>query len=367
MLSLASALVATQPAAWAQPVDPYAGQAPTPTPTPTATPTPTPHGTDPEIDLAVAQALLARARVLDAEASYADAKQLVVEALMRAPGDADAKLLLAELNRKLGIVDAPPPPPLDPIAPPYEPPPDDRIDTPEPTPPSPQRPTRFARYAGGVVGGAIAGGLFADVVTGLDGTTADDVTGGAILGALGGGLTAHVLNKSADLTVGDHALIDSMATWGLLGGMMFAFALDPPEGEAFSLNGVVGIGGGYLIGHAAARKSDLSTARLARVNAAALIGAAAPWLLYAVAEDPDSTDDEQAFGFLSTVGLLSGVYLGFRWTRNMKPAGEVPTELETGPTALFRHGRAGWDVGGLGMTRVQGGRGAALSLVGGSW
>ena len=372
MLSLASALVAALPAvAWAQPVDPYGdppqagGPAPAPTPAPIP---PAPSGSDPDVDLAVSQALVARARVLDGEGAYADAKQLVLEALARTPDDADARALLAVLNKKLGIAD-PAVAPLDPIAPPYDPPTDPIIDPEEPPPPpgSFRRPGRFVRYAGGVVGGAVAGGLFADVSSGLDGTTSDDVTGGVLLGAAAGTLAAYLLEKNVELTTGDHALIDSMATWGLVGGLTFAMALDPPEGEAYSLNGVIGIAGGYLIGHAAARKRDLSTARMARVNTAALIGAAAPWLLYAASSDDSSNDDEQAFGFLSTVGLLGGVYLGFRWTRNMKPGSEYAAERDPGPAALFRRGRHGWTAGGLGMTRAQGGNGAALTVLGGSW
>lgn len=364
MLSLASALVAALPAvAWAQPVDPYGDPPPAPAPAPT------PPGSDPELDIAVSAALVARARVLDAEGATSDARQLVLEALVRTPNDPDAKALLAELNRKLGIEETPQRLPIDP-APlpteyetPVEPPPIE-----EPTTPSTYvRPSGFTRYRGGIIGGAVAGGLFADVVTGLDGTTEDDVFGGMVIGAAAGGLTAYLLNKNAELTVGDHALIDSMATWGLVGGLTFGLAIDPPEGEAYSLNGVIGIAGGYLIGHAAARKSDISTKRMTRVNLAAFVGALAPWVLYAATEDPDTNDDEQAFGFLSTVGLLSGAYLGFRWTRNMKPGSDGVIERDPAPAALLRKTQSGWTTGGIGLGRVSGSRGATLTLLGGSW
>lgn len=365
MLSLASALVAALPAvAWAQPVDPYGDPPPAGTPAPA----PTPPGADPELDIAVSAALVARARVLDAEGATSDARPLVLEALVRTPDDPDAKALLADLNRKLGIEDPQPQRlPIDPAPLPteYETP----IEQPfvEPTPSGYVRPNGFTRYRGGVIGGAVAGGLFADVVTGLDGTTEDDVLGGMVIGAAAGGLTAYLLNKNTELTVGDHALIDSMASWGLVGGLTFGLALDPPEGEAYSLNGVIGIGGGFLIGHAAARKTDLSTKRMTRVNLAAFVGALAPWILYAATEDPDTNDDEQAFGFLSTVGLLSGAYLGFRWTRNMKPGSDAPLERDPAPAALFRKTHSGWSTGGIGLERVRGSRGATLTLLGGSW
>jgi hypothetical protein len=380
MLSLLGALGAAMPA-WAQPVDPYGDPppttpAPTPAPTPPApTPAPTPPapvpdaptaapGTDPELDTAVSVALLARARVLSDEGAYADAKQLVVEALMRVPGDPEAKAFLVELNARLGIVDAPPPRPqvieTEPLF------------TPAPVePPAPEttyvRPGVFTRYWGGVVGGAIAGGLFADVVTGLESTSEDQVFTGIILGATAGAVLSRAFGK-AELTRGDYALIHSMTAWGLTGGMMFGLALDPPEGEAYSLNGVLGIAGGYLIGHAAARKSDVSSARMVRVNLAAFAGAALPWLIYAGVADDSTSDDEQAFGLISTVGLVSGVYLGFRWTRNMKAGSAVDqAELDRAPLALFQRGAGGWHAGGLALTPTHDRRGSTLSLLSGTW
>ncbi len=352
-----SALAAATPA-WAQPVDPY-GE---PVPTPTA-----PGAADPEIELAVAQALVARARVLTGEGAHADAKQLVVEALVRRPGDPEATALLAELNRKLGIVDPPVAAPAD-LRPPESPRPIADEPLPEPPPTGEgRRPDAVVRYAAGVGGGAVAGGLFADVVSGLDDTSSGDILGGVLIGAVVGGGAAYLLERDTHLTVGDHALIGSLATWGLVGGLTFGLAIDPPEGEAYSLNGVVGIVGGYVVGHVAARQSDVSTRRMLRVNAAALIGAAAPWLLYAAASDPDSNDDEQAFGFLSTVGLLGGAYLGFRWTRGMAPGSEVDRARGHGPTALLMRDEAGWRVGGIGGSRAMGGGGLVLTVAGGAW
>lgn len=355
MRALLLLLVLMPSVAVAQPVDPYEEEG---------------GGGDQEVDVTVAVALIARARVLADEGAYADAKQLVVEALVRDPGNAEAKAFLAELNQRLGIVDPaprpvepPPPPPIDPIEPQALG--GDLADVPEPA--RYVRPGAFTRYVGGVVGGAVAGGLFADVVTGLDDTTEDQVLTGVVLGAAAGTVLARGLGK-AELTKGDFALINSMTAWGLAGGMMFGFALDPPEGEAYSLNGVLGIAGGYFIGHAAARKSDLSTQRMARVNLAAFVGVAAPWLLYAAVADDETTDDEQVFGWLSTAGLVGGVYLGFRWTRNMKPGSELDSIEANRPIALFELGRGGWRAGGLAMMPLQGrARGGGLSLASGTW
>jgi hypothetical protein len=381
LLSLLGALGAAMPA-WAQPVDPYADPpAPTPTPVPVPVPVPAPvpvpdspsptpppeeqapPGADPELDATISLALISRARVLADEGAYADAKQLVVEALVRTPGDAEAKAFLVELNAKLGIVDAPPPRPYVYEPPPYQPPPV------EPEKPKTRylRPGVFTRYFGGVVGGAVAGGLFADVVTGLDGTSEDEVFTGVVLGATAGAILSRAMGR-AELTRGDFALINSMTAWGLTGGLTFGLALDPPEGEAYSLNGVLGIAGGYLIGHAAARKSDVSSARMARVNLAAFAGAALPWLVYAGLADDTTSSDEQAFGFISTVGLLGGVYLGFRWTRGMKAGSAIDQlELDRSPVALFQHGAGGWRTGGLALNRTHDRRGTTLSLISGSW
>ncbi len=324
-----------------------------------------PAAGDPEVDDAVAEALLGRARVLTGEGAHADAKQLVVEAVVRSPqgpSAAAARALLAELNARLGISDAPPPSPPPDFAPVEVAPPPVERDVPWTPAPAP-RTTGFVKYAGGIVAGAIAGGLFADVVTGLGGTTPGDVFGGMVLGGLGGGLAAHVLG-APELTAGDHALIDSMAAWGLVGGLTLGLAIDPPEGEAYSLNGVLGIGGGYLVGHVAARRTDITPRRMVRVNGLALVGAAAPWILYGLSSDDSTSADEQTFGFLSAAGLVAGVYLGFRWTRGM--TGD-PGTADAAPAALFQRGRTGWTTGGVGLTRAQGGTGAAVTMLSGTW
>jgi len=61
---------------------------------------------------------------------------------------------------------------------------------------------------------------------------------------------------------------------------------------------------------------------------------------------------------------VAGIYLGFRWTRGM--ASHQTVDTARAPAALLQRGRGGWTVGGLGLRRVPG-RGAAVSLVSGSW
>lgn len=366
----------------AQPVDPY-GDPPAPAPKPDdprdpysapATPPPTsdtpPPTGDTEVDDAVAAWLLGRARTLSAEGNHADAKQLVVESLVRSPNGpsaAEARALLTELNGKLGIRETAPPAPIT-LAPPDRFTPTDLVEEPhdQPLADLPPRPSRAVRYGSGIVAGAVAGGLLADVAD-LDGTTGGDVVAGALLGALGGGLAAHALDTPS-LSRGDHALIGSMTAWGLAGGLTLGLAIDPPTGEAYSLNGVFGLAGGYLIGHIAARRTDVTPRRMLRVNGLALAGAAAPWILYGLTRDGSTRADEQAFGLLSTAGLVAGAYLGFRLTRDMKDDEAAP-KASKGPAALFRrHAATGrWDFGGLGFRNAMGATGGTVNVLGGAW
>ena len=403
------------------PIDPYA-----PAPAPTPAPTPAPVAVDPdvEIDEAVAVGLLVRARALDGEGAVAEAKQLVVEAMARrtsGPTYDEGTLLLAALNRKLGIVDAPTSA-LDPIAPPPDVVPAlDEVDE----PPPPRRhdgsgaraltgygilagaalgaavsgvddagPTLGLALAGaaagglvgrwaarrgdldpadahvigsGIVWGGLAGGFLADVVSGLHDSDAGDIAVGAGLGAAGGALLAAGWRRP-ELTVGDAALIDSTALWGTAAGLGFGLAIAPAEGEAYSLNATLGALGGYLVGHVAARNREVSAGRLAKVNAIAALGALAPFLFYAAIADDSVDDDEQAAGWLSLAGLGAGIYFGFRWTHEPALDGGV----DDAPAAMVRRSSAGgWSVGGPVLapihTPAAGTTGAAVTLLGGAW
>lgn len=376
---VASVLMIGAAAAAAQPIDPY-GPGPTPTGPAPAVPVPVPSPVAPpaapvapdvEIDEAVAQGLLARARELRAEQAYADAKALVLEAIARRPDGpthAAARLLLDELNALLGVVTAPPPRPPDPIAPPVDvrPPVLDELDEPPPLAPIHDPASKARLITSGAVWGGIAGGMFADVVSGLEDTTGADVAVGVGLGAVGGGVAAAILRDRA-LTRGDAALIDSVSLWGTEAALAFAFALAPPETEAYTLNGTLGAIGGYLIGHVAARSREISAGRLVKVDAIATAGALAPWLLYAMVKDDNVDDDEQAFGWLSMAGLGAGIYFGFRWTSDPPARGAI----DDAPPAVVRRSSTGsWSVGGPALAPI--GRpgekaGVAVTVLGGRW
>ncbi|HVV81922.1 MAG TPA: hypothetical protein VHE35_02540, partial [Kofleriaceae bacterium] len=162
-----------------------------------------------------------------------------------------------------------------------------------------------------------------------------------------------------------------------IGGLTTAVVIDPPEGEAYSLNAALGIAGGYVVGNLAARRVEISARRLLRVNALALIGAGVPMLLWRATDDSaaitdDGSNGAQAWGLLTTAGLVGGAYLGFRWTRGMDrgraSAGAGAAADPAAPAAVFQRAPDGsWNAGGLGVTPASHGRGAALTLVGGSW
>jgi hypothetical protein len=177
-----------------------------------------------------------------------------------------------------------------------------------------------ARAVGaGTTWGAVAFGLFTDAVGGSDKpTTHDEVFVGSGVGALVGTFGAAVYaDNHHDLTTGDVTLIDSLASIGLVGGVDVGELMQPYSTEAYSLNAALGVAGGVVVGMYAAPRVELSTRRLVRVDAAAAVGAGAPWLLYALVHSDSTHADERIFGVVSAAGMLTGAYLGLRWTRGM--------------------------------------------------
>ncbi len=199
----------------------------------------------------------------------------------------------------------------------------------------------------------LAGAFFADAVV-VDDSSARGVLVGGALGSTAGALVGYGLARKDGLTRGDVALVDTLAGVGAAGGLTLGMLMQPAKGEAYSVNAIVGTTGGVVLGLLAAPKTNTTTRRMMRVAGAAALGGGAPFLLYAASRDPDSTDDERLTGVLSTIGLVGGLVLGFRLTRDL----DVGLDTKDGrrveddaPAALVgRHSDGRWTLGALAVT-----------------
>lgn len=404
-------LIAATSIASAQPADPYGTSRP---PTPTST-----GPDDPVLAEQIAQSLVLRAQELYDARVFVDAKQLAVEALVKSPKGAaaeHARFLIKSVNKQLGIADAPDPTKpaeaveLTPIA-------DPTVPTAPVVPAQPEAPSSgtargAARVHGGLYGGllgatigslfsndtpeggaiplgiagglaaglylprviarhdwteaqvrtagagsvwgGVIGGLFADAVK-LEGTRARHVLIGASIASTAGMLAGAGLASRNKLTRGDVALVDTFAGVGAIGGLTIGMLMQPVEGEAYSVNAILGTAAGVVIGLVAAPNTNTTQRRMARVAGAAAIGGGAPFLLYAAIRGDQSDGDERLVGALSSIGLVAGLYVGFRLTRTLDvdlDVGDRPsTEVDDAPAAVIGRSSAGrWSLGALAIT-----------------
>jgi hypothetical protein len=224
------------------------------------------------------------------------------------------------------------------------------------------------------VWGGVIGGLFGDIAK-TDGTSAREVLVAASIGSTLAGVGGYALARSNNFTRGDIALVDTLAGIGAVGGLTLGMLMQPAETEAYSLNSVLGIASGVVVGIIAAPQTNTTPRRMVRVAGLAAAGAAAPFLLYAAIHDAHSTVDERITGLLSTGGLVAGAYLGFRFTRGMDDGLDTldgkrkKEDVDDAPIALIGRSSAGrWGLGGLGVAPLSPvlapQRGLALQLMG---
>ncbi len=364
--SLVAVLAAS---AHAQPVDPYAPPAPL---APLA-------NQDPQLTDQVAASLVTRAQELFEAKIYLDAKQLAVEALVKAPNGpsaARAKAIIKASNAALGILE-PTAPILD--APTVVVPITEPLATDPAMPPADLgRPYKaaamthgalFGGSLGGMIGalvtpnsqaggavlfglplaavgaliapevarkvdadnaqvltlgagnlwGGVIGGMFAASVEGGNGgkVTGAGVMVGSTIGATLGTLGTIGFAKDHQFTEGDVTLIDTFAGVGTLGGLTVGMLMQPAQREAYAVNSILGAAAGLVTGYVVAPMTNTTPRRMSRVAGLALAGGAVPFLLYAAIYDPHSDADERVVGALSSVGLIGGTWLGFYLTRDM--------------------------------------------------
>jgi len=206
------------------------------------------------------------------------------------------------------------------------------------------------RTAGtGSVWGGVIGGLFADAVK-IDSTRATHVLVGASIGSTVGLLGGAALARTNRLTRGDVALVDTLAGVGAVGGLTMGMLMQPAEGEAYSVNAILGTVGGVLVGFIAGPQTNTTQRRMLRVAGLAAAGGAAPFLLYAAIYDRSSHGDERTVGALSSIGLVAGLYIGFRMTSNLDVDLDVHARpaTEDAPAAVVgRHSDGRWSLGAL--------------------
>lgn len=354
-------LAATVAPVGAQPVDPYAPL----DPAKPAAPATTADGKDLAIAEAVASALVARARELIAADRWADAQQLLGEAVIESPeglAATEARRLLEEVKRHLGMTDPGSGGPADPygdigdpIGDPYVDPNQQRFD-PE-LPPVPATTADGGRkfFWHTAVMGAFVGGFLGDAATAdtnldeFDDESSGPIVAGVLIGTLAGAGVGATFRKNKWLTRADVFTVDSFTAMGLVASLEFTAMLDPVFSEAYSQSGIFGIVGGAITGLVMAKRHDYSVKRMTRVDLFAAGGAALPWLIYAAA-DGDS-DDAQVAGFFSLGGLIGGAWLGFRTTRKMDEP--RPSTIADAPGGFVQRDSDGtWHAGGLSLRPV---------------
>jgi hypothetical protein len=420
-------------------LDPYETRKPAPPAPPPQLPIPpSSPPEDSVLAEQIAQSLVARAQELYDARVFVDAKQLALEALQQSPKGAageHARYLVRLANKQLGLPDQPLPGDTIQINATAVDEPDDKVKIEnDPLPAQPERPdwqvasrVHGALYFGllgttigsfltkdnpengaipvglgaaiggalvapviedklgwseaqmrtvgsGTAWGGVIGGFFGDAVK-KDGTNARHVLVGASVGSTIGGLAGAGIASQKRFTHGDVALVDTFAGIGAVGGLTLGMLMQPAEGEAYSVNAIVGATAGYVTGFIAAPLTDTTPKRMSRVMFASALGGSVPFLLYAAIYDDSSDSDERAVGFLSTTGLVLGAYIGFRLTRGMADGTDThdgkrkkdPNELGL----VHRHADGQWALGTLGVQPLSPllapQPGAHVPLVGGSW
>jgi len=409
-----------------------------PPPPPTDQPPTSPGPDDPVLAEQIALDLVMRAQQLFDARVFVDAKQLAVEALVKSPkgGAAEhARFLIKAVNKQLGIADAPDPTQPTPLADltPVQDPAQPAVPV---LPPQPEVPgaanaklaTRVhgglylgllgatigsffskdtpaggaiplgiaAGVAGGLylprllanrswseaqirtagsgsVWGGVIGGLFADAVK-IDSTSARQVLVGATIGSTVGLLGGAGLASRNRLTRGDVALVDTFAGVGAIGGLTMGMLMQPAEGEAYSVNSILGAAAGVVVGVIAGPNTNTTPRRMLRVAGLAAAGGAAPFLLYAAAYDRTGHGDERLVGALSSIGLVAGLYLGFRLTRDLDVDLDVhgaPAQDDAPAGIVGRQSDGRWSVGAVAIAplslELAPQPGLAIPLVGGAF
>ena len=187
--------------------------------------------------------------------------------------------------------------------------------------------------------GAVTMGLFGDIVSG-DASEPNTIHRFvAVGGALGAGLgTWYALDR--DPPSGEVAVFNSLASYGLIGGLLLGVAMDPPRSEAYALNAFLGSSAGMVASFAFGDRLEMSRRRSLMVDLGAAAGFAAPWVLLL-----PITDSPRAVSLVSVLGLVGGAGLAFYLTEGDGASGETAAREARQPALFSRSSDGRWRLG----------------------
>lgn len=201
-------------------------------------------------------------------------------------------------------------------------------------------------FLSGGTWGAYTFALLGDAVTGIGTTSVNEGFKSAAIGGVVGAVGGAVYAAKAEPSEGDVSLINSMGMYGTGAGLLLGVAMQPPKGEAYSINGAVGTFAGLGAGMLMARKYDVSRGRMLRIDLGAAAGVAATWaLFYPLVADNSTNNDEQAAGVVSIGAMGLGAYLAWRWTRGMDDKDEPLANQPVASSVVQRTADGQWLLG----------------------
>jgi hypothetical protein len=194
--------------------------------------------------------------------------------------------------------------------------------------------------------GAFDIGLMTDVF-GIGSTETNHVYAGVAVGGLLGFGAGALYAYSSEPSEGDISVMNSLGMYGAGMGLLLGVAIDPPTGEAYSLQAVLGSTAGLAAGWFLSRYVETTRRRMLFVDVGAAAGAAVPWaLLYPLIADGGTNNDEQVAGALSTATLAAGAVAAWLLTRDEGRGSTQAPAADAAPLAILRRTDAGqWSLG----------------------
>ncbi|MCP4449002.1 MAG: hypothetical protein GY811_27260 [Myxococcales bacterium] len=184
-----------------------------------------------------------------------------------------------------------------------------------------------------------------NILTG-DETSGNDVYKSMALGGLAGGGLGHLYVSKLKPSEGEVAVANSGALIGTGAALMLGVAMDPPRGDAYSLNAALGSMAGLGAGIFFSDKVVASPKRMTFVTLGAAAGATVPWIMVYPFLDGSGGGDYQTAGFLSALSMGGGAYLVWRLTEDdeSKASASVDALAPIAPALVQRDPGGRWSL-----------------------